>query len=588
MLSRTRFVLGLALVFAIATLVVMSGSQAQHSDGTGGGEATSGLITSVPRTMTYQGLLEDETGDPVEDGTYWICFSIFDVENGGSPVWDDCLDVEVAGGLFSVILGEPDDLALPFDVDYYMELEVDSEILTPRQKLNMSAYAARADTAEFAESATEAGNAEMVDGIHASPSPQADQLLALDGSGMFPPSVIPPVSDADMVDGFHANGTPLPNMLLALDDNAKFTNAALYTGHGSGLNADMVDGYEGASLEESAEIDQDIASHAGISNAHHPRYTDPEARNAADDITSWGHTNLVTNLNADRVDNFEGASLEESAEIDGDIATHASNAGAHHAPVTSVNGLSGGTITSTTSINGQFSTATGNDINSGDDVRAWDNKASLIYDAGYGGYGGCVTYTPNQNRLCLVGVLSGTSGMNGGFWAYRDGSSRGGYYVATDNGGDLFLNNSSGSNTIFLDGSTGTIYKNTNNFWLDHPYDAEKMIVYSSIEGPEAAAYIRGTATLEKGAAYVQYPDHFKWVANTNTLTVHVTPLSADSKGLAIIEKEAAGFRVRELMNGKGIYDFDYLVQAVRKGHETFEVIRDKIIPGQPEAAEVD
>jgi hypothetical protein len=42
-------------------------------------------------------------------------------------------------------------------------------------------------------------------------------------------------------------------------------------------NADTVDGYDGASLEESAEIDADIAAHTAIADAHHARYTDAEA-----------------------------------------------------------------------------------------------------------------------------------------------------------------------------------------------------------------------------------------------------------------------------------------------------------------------
>jgi hypothetical protein len=41
---------------------------------------------------------------------------------------------------------------IPFDVDCWVELEVDSEILTPRQKINMSAYAARSDTSDYAAS----------------------------------------------------------------------------------------------------------------------------------------------------------------------------------------------------------------------------------------------------------------------------------------------------------------------------------------------------------------------------------------------------------------------------------------------------
>lgn len=48
-------------------------------------------------------------------------------------------------------------------------------------------------------------------------------------------------------------------------------------GAGSGLDADTIDGAEAAALEESAEIDGDIATHAAIAGAHHARYTDAEA-----------------------------------------------------------------------------------------------------------------------------------------------------------------------------------------------------------------------------------------------------------------------------------------------------------------------
>jgi hypothetical protein len=46
-------------------------------------------------------------------------------------------------------------------------------------------------------------------------------------------------------------------------------------------DADTVDSYEGAALEESSEIDADIATHAAIADAHHARYTDGEAWAAA-------------------------------------------------------------------------------------------------------------------------------------------------------------------------------------------------------------------------------------------------------------------------------------------------------------------
>jgi len=57
---------------------------------------------------------------------------------------------------------------------------------------------------------------------------------------------------------------------------------------------------------------------------------------------------------------------------------------------------------------------------------------------------------------------------------------------------------------------------------------------------------------------------------------VTVTPLSATSFGLAIVDKSTYSFVVKELYDGLGNYEFDYLVQAVRKGYENFEVVRPK------------
>ncbi len=48
-------------------------------------------------------------------------------------------------------------------------------------------------------------------------------------------------------------------------------------GSGSGLDADTLDGVEASALEESSEIDSDIATHAANAAAHHTRYTDVEA-----------------------------------------------------------------------------------------------------------------------------------------------------------------------------------------------------------------------------------------------------------------------------------------------------------------------
>ncbi|MCB0652653.1 MAG: hypothetical protein KDC85_15350 [Saprospiraceae bacterium] len=124
-------------------------------------------------------------------------------------------------------------------------------------------------------------------------------------------------------------------------------------------------------------------------------------------------------------------------------------------------------------------------------------------------------------------------------------------------------------------GGQGIVFGDVKSFRMPHPEKAGKEIWYASVEGPEAAAYVRGTGTLIGGKVTVQFPDHFRLVANPETMTVMMTPLSPESKGLCVTGKTENGFTVQELWKGKGNYDFDWEVKCVRKGYEDFRVIRD-------------
>lgn len=126
----------------------------------------------------------------------------------------------------------------------------------------------------------------------------------------------------------------------------------------------------------------------------------------------------------------------------------------------------------------------------------------------------------------------------------------------------------------------GRIEADVKNFVMDHPLRPGKEIVYTCIEGPEVAAYERGTAQLVNGEAEIFFSETFEIVANPNTMTVMTSPWSADAKGLAIVERTATGFKVKELGGGTGNYQFDWEAKAVRKGFESFPVIRDKYEPG--------
>jgi len=122
----------------------------------------------------------------------------------------------------------------------------------------------------------------------------------------------------------------------------------------------------------------------------------------------------------------------------------------------------------------------------------------------------------------------------------------------------------------------GEIWADVKNFRVTHPNNPNKNIVYASLEGPEAAAYTRGTAQLDNGKVFVKFPEHYQLIANAETMTVILTPLYSKTFGLAVVKKTNDGIWVEELMDGKGNFSFDWEVKCVRKGHEDFKVIRDK------------
>ena len=122
----------------------------------------------------------------------------------------------------------------------------------------------------------------------------------------------------------------------------------------------------------------------------------------------------------------------------------------------------------------------------------------------------------------------------------------------------------------------GELFATVKNFRVPNPRDPNTDIWYACLEGPEAAAYVRGTAALSAGEAFIPYPEHFQSVVNPETVTVILTPQDTDTYGLAVMQKQSDGVRVKELKGGTGNFKFDWEIKGVRKGHENYQVIRDK------------
>ncbi|UZR97040.1 hypothetical protein [Chondrinema litorale] len=184
------------------------------------------------------------------------------------------------------------------------------------------------------------------------------------------------------------------------------------------------------------------------------------------------------------------------------------------------------------------------------------------------------------------------------------GESKSSLYVNSSGSGSIFLRGANGNANVYQtsyntsypnngfigvydsegieqasmyvdENGNGQLYASgTKNFKVPHPNDASKEIWYASLEGPEAGMYMRGTSTLVNGEASIELPEHFSSLASAKGITVIITPLSADSKGIAVTSKNPEKFSVKELMSGTGNYDFDWEIKAVRQGFEDYKAVR--------------
>ncbi|HDG68040.1 MAG TPA: hypothetical protein ENG11_02705, partial [candidate division Zixibacteria bacterium] len=105
-------------------------------------------FAEIPHTINYQGKITNSAGVGL-DGTYSMTFRIFNAPTGGSELWSETIpSVSIHKGLFDVVLGELNPIELPFDTVYWLQIEVEGEILSPRIKLSSVGYAYRSQIAD--------------------------------------------------------------------------------------------------------------------------------------------------------------------------------------------------------------------------------------------------------------------------------------------------------------------------------------------------------------------------------------------------------------------------------------------------------
>ena len=104
---------------------------------------------AVPRSFNYQGKLVDSAGVGLND-TLSITFRLYTSETGGEPIWEETFpNVIIQQGLFNVRLSDFPP-SMDFSSAYWIELEVNGEALSPRERLSATPYAIRSEYTEQA------------------------------------------------------------------------------------------------------------------------------------------------------------------------------------------------------------------------------------------------------------------------------------------------------------------------------------------------------------------------------------------------------------------------------------------------------
>jgi len=265
-----------------------------------------GLVSAdVPLLLNYQGKLM-EAGKPAE-GLKSVTFRFYD--DGGNLLggFVETQNVEVTKGIFNVLIGSITTGGVPAsifeNVNVYLEVMVGGEAQAPRQRIASVGFAIKAlssesagqatwaDFCNHAEMADVAGDADTLDGVHASALEESAEIT----------SAVAAHASSNAHDGRYYTETESDTRFVNAGETNSITSAMIVDGTIAGAditgsykpaqaanadyatqagNADTVDGLHASDLEESAEITAAVAAHAS-SAAHDGRYyteTESDAR----------------------------------------------------------------------------------------------------------------------------------------------------------------------------------------------------------------------------------------------------------------------------------------------------------------------
>lgn len=89
----------------------------------------------IPQKISYQGLLQNGSGQTVVDGDYTLTFKLYSTQSSETTLWEETQVVNVINGIFNVFLGTTVPLGAD-DLGLWLGIQIDSEDeLSPRTEL---------------------------------------------------------------------------------------------------------------------------------------------------------------------------------------------------------------------------------------------------------------------------------------------------------------------------------------------------------------------------------------------------------------------------------------------------------------------
>ncbi|GBC90487.1 hypothetical protein HRbin14_01224 [bacterium HR14] len=535
----------------------------------------------IAQPFTYQGFLK-QNGQPV-NGTRSMTFKLFTALTGGSQVGSTITqNVNVQNGLFTVELNFG---AVWDGSDRYLEISVDGNTLSPRVKINPTPYASYAGTAFFSQRPWQTSGSSIFynsgdvgigttsprERLHVNGNIRLaddrsifglDQLVGFNDLRLYgdatggPDVYIAP-------NGKVGIGTGSPSVRLSLGGDNADTKLALWDGGGTNL---MGLGVGPAQFR--------LHLH-NFSN----RFSFLDAPNGNEIVTILGTGNVGIGttspsgrLHVSGGDAFFTNNNTTLQVLPGNLLGQSqTNAATLEIPGDGTIGVwDNMTVSGTLRAYGNLHVGGNTFTLGGGTDPNWRRVLARVEDAGGGSYVGYVeTFGANGNSNTRLTWIAGYPN-HGAVAVYDSNGTRKASIYVNDNG-------------------DGVLFTTTKSFREPDPDDPTRDIWYGCIEGPELAMYVRGTARLVNGRARIELPDHFRKLADEQGMTVQLTPRSAESRGLAAVRVSLEGIEVIELLNGRGNYEFDWEVKAVRKDHRDFRVYRpwDEVMTAGDDPAQV-